>query len=183
MLSDIKPDGVPAVEADAVDMLLACHQRIRNFTGIALRLAEAEGAGAQEVSNAAEAVHRYYTVALPLHEEDENRSVYPRLRKALTPETDAFALDLMIEQHGPINEVVDRLVLLWSELRSNPALLPALRPRLRTNTARLVELWNEHLSLEEEIVFPLIRKSLAAAELEAIHREMKQRRGVAGDSQ
>ena len=44
MISEIKLNSAPAVERDAVDMLLACHQRIRNFTGIAARLAEAAGA-------------------------------------------------------------------------------------------------------------------------------------------
>src|SRR5512140_1897216 len=80
------------VEQDAVDMLLACHQRIRNFTGIALRLAEVEGAGAPEIANAAEAVHRYYAIALPLHEADENESVYPRLSRSLTVAQEQAAL-------------------------------------------------------------------------------------------
>ncbi len=178
MLSEIKSGSSPAVEADAVDMLLACHQRIRNFTGIAVRLAEVEGAGAEEISNAAEAVHRYYTVALPLHEADENESVYPRMRKALSQENDARALELMVEQHGPIDELVARLVPLWNQLRSTPDRLSALRPELREHAARLLELWHEHLSLEEQIVFPLVCKSLPAAELAEIHREMKRRRGV-----
>src|SRR6266567_4388999 len=62
MLNEIKLGNRPsAVERDAVDMLLACHQRIRNFTGIALRLADVDEAGTEEVANAAETVHRYYT--------------------------------------------------------------------------------------------------------------------------
>ncbi len=181
MLNEIKLGASPPVERDAVDMLLACHQRIRNFTGIALRLVEVEGAGPEEVANAAEAVHRYYTVALPLHEADENESVYPRMRKVLSQENDARALELMVEQHGPIDELVARLVPLWNELRASPAKLPVLQGELRVHAARLLELWKEHLSLEEEIVFPLIRKSLPAEDLAAVHREMKQRRGVAAD--
>jgi hemerythrin-like domain-containing protein len=181
MLNEIKLGAVPQVERDAVNMLLACHQRIRNFTGIAVRLADVEGAGGEEVSNAAQAVHRYYTVALPLHEADENDSVYPRLRVALSAGADARALELMVEQHGPIDELVARLVPLWSGLQIEPAKLPAVRSEVRDYANRLLSLWKEHLSLEEEIVFPLIRKSLTAPDLEAIHREMKQRRGVETD--
>ena len=33
--------------------------------------------------NAADAVHRYYSIALPLHEADENESVYQRLWRKL----------------------------------------------------------------------------------------------------
>ncbi len=181
MLSEIKLGAAPAVERDAVDMLLACHQRIRNFTAIAARLGEVEGAGPEEIANAAEAVHRYYTVALPLHEADENQSVYPRLRGVLSQENDAHALELMIEQHGPIDELVARLVPLWNQLRTAPTTLPELQADLRAYAARLLDLWKQHLSLEEEVVFPLIRKSLPNNDLAAIHREMKLRRGVNPD--
>jgi hemerythrin-like domain-containing protein len=181
MLNEIKLEQTPAVERNAVDMLLACHQRIRNFTGIALRLAGVGGVGPEEISIAAEAVHRYYTVALPLHEADENDSVYPRLRKALSAGNDARALELMVEQHGPIDETVARLVPLWSELKSNPATLASVQSKLQKDAGHLLELWKEHLSLEEEIVFPLLRKALPAVELEAIHREMKERRGVSSE--
>lgn len=176
-LGQIKLAGAPSAEQDAVDMLLACHQRIRSLTTIALRLADAEEATPAEVINAAESVHRYYTVALPLHEADENDSLYPRLRRALAGE-DFRAAELMVEQHGPIDATVAALVPLWAELRSCPERLPVLRPELRRNASRLQELWNEHLALEEEIVFPLIRSKLGADDLQAMHREMKQRRGI-----
>ncbi len=181
MLNEIKLGSAPAIERDAVDMLLACHQRIRNFTSIAVRLAEIEGAGAEEIANAAEAVHRYYTIALPLHEADENESVYPRLRVVLSRDDDAKALELMIEQHGPIDELVAKLVPLWNQLRTRPAMLARLQAELRDHAARLLQRWQEHLSLEEEIVFPLIRKSLSGNDLAAIRREMKLRRGVAAE--
>jgi iron-sulfur cluster repair protein YtfE (RIC family) len=177
MLSEIKLNAASGVEQDAIGMLLACHQRIRNFTGIALRLGDTDAAAPAEVANAAEAVHRYYTVALPLHEADENQSVYPRLRQVLTGD-DAHALELMVEQHGPIDEAVAHLVPLWNELRSHPEKLGALRLELGHHAARLQDLWREHLALEEEVVFPLIRSKLPATALSAIHREMKQRRGV-----
>jgi hemerythrin-like domain-containing protein len=159
-------------------MLLACHERIRSFTAIASRLAEVQDAAPAEVANAAAGVHRYYTVALPLHEADENESLYPRLRRVLQDGT-SRAAELMVEQHGPIDVTVAALVPLWDELQRCPEKLAQLRPELGRLAARLQELWREHLALEEEVVFPLIRRTLSAEDLEAIHREMKQRRGVA----
>src|SRR5512135_3248017 len=111
MINNIGFGTTEPTDPDPVDMLLACHSRIRNFTAIAHRLAEAKGAAAAEIANAAEAVHRYYTVALPLHEADENETVYPRLRAAMTaagapPE----AVEAMVEQHGPIDALVAELV-------------------------------------------------------------------------
>ena len=180
MITDIKiGTSAPAVEHDAVDMLLACHQRIRNFTGIAVRLAEGAGASTPEIANAAEAVHRYYSVALPLHEADENESVYPRLRQRLTDPAEAASLQAMVDQHGPIDAVVAELLPRWEGLRTAPERLPSFSEEIRWNAARLQDLWREHLALEEEIVFPLIRTRLTPDDLRAIHREMKQRRGIA----
>jgi iron-sulfur cluster repair protein YtfE (RIC family) len=171
--------SAPQVERDAVDMLVACHQRIRNFTGIAVRLADAHGAGEAEIANAAEAVHRYYAIALPLHEADENDSVYPRLRARLTDSGERTALQSMVDQHGPIDETVARLLPLWDDVRKHPDRLRLHAPELREHAHRLRQLWTEHLALEEEIVFPLIRQRLNADDLRDVHREMKQRRGVA----
>ncbi len=178
MITDIKISSAPAVERDAVDMLLACHQRIRNFTGIAVRLADAAGAVLPEIANAAEAVHRYYSIALPLHEADENDSVYPRLRANLSDSSERESLQAMVDQHGPIDEVVARLVPRWAEVKQHPEKLPSQAAELRADAARLQQLWREHLALEEEIVFPLIRSRLTADDLQAIHAEMKHRRGI-----
>ncbi len=178
MITDIKVTSAPALEQDAVDMLLACHNRIRHFTAIAVRLAEADRSAAAEIANAAEAVHRYYCVALPLHEADENESVYPRLRRNLTDVRERESLQAMVDQHGPIDEVVARLVPRWAEVKEHPEKLPSEAAELRSDAALLQELWHEHLALEEEIVFPLIRARLTPDDLKAIHAEMKQRRGI-----
>jgi hemerythrin-like domain-containing protein len=181
VITDIKLGPAPAVEQDAVDMLLACHQRIRNFTAIAVRLADAEGAAAPEIANAADSVHRYYSFALPLHEADENDSVYPRLRRHLIDTPERESLQAMVDQHGPIDQVVFRLLPLWAELKAHPEKLSSSAAKLRSSTAHLQELWREHLALEEEVVFTLIRTRLTGEDLKAIHAEMKQRRGIEAD--
>lgn len=178
MITDIKLGATPAVEQDAVGMLLACHQRIRNFTAIGVRLAEAEGASAPEIANAAEAVHRYYSIALPLHEADENNSVYPRLGRRLTDPHERGSLQSMVDQHRPLNEVIARLLPLWAELKTHPEKLSLYAAQLRADSAALQQLWDKHLALEEGIVFPLIRDRLTPEDLKAIHVEMKQRRGI-----
>lgn len=170
--------GSPEKEQDAVDLLLACHNRIRNFTAIAERIAAVgRQAAPAEVANAAEAVHRYYTVALPLHEADENETVYPRLRRAMQDAgAPAAAVETMVEQHGPIDALIAELVPMWQTLKSSPQDLPALAPAMSGKCARLQELWREHLALEEETVFPAIRRYLDAAALSEMGDEMRARR-------
>ena len=178
MLTEIKAGNAPSLEQNAVTMLLACHQRIRSFTEIAMRLTEVDSSRPEEIANAAAAVHRYYSIALPLHEADENESVYQRLWRKLDVAVERASLQAMVDQHGPIDEVVARLVPRWSEVAKDPEKLAAFADDLRRDSRTLHELWREHLALEEEIVFPLIHARLTATDVAEIHAEMKERRGI-----
>ncbi len=60
-----KPRTADADDPEA--MLLDCHARIRNFSALSVRLASPDVAAEGEIADAAARVHRYYTVALPLH--------------------------------------------------------------------------------------------------------------------
>jgi hemerythrin HHE cation binding domain-containing protein len=177
MLSNIQSARKPAAESDdPIDLLLGCHQRIRHFTAVALRMAESPDAPPAQISEAANSVLRYYQVALPLHEADENDSIHPRLRKALPPGELATANESMVKQHVDIDALIAELVPLWRALRDAPQDLPSLAPALRHKTARLERLWQLHLGLEEEQVVPAMRKYLREEELDAIRAEMVQRR-------
>ena len=85
-----------ADQEDAITLLLGCHDRIRHFTEVADRLNFNPQSPAADRQQAASTVLRYYEVALPLHEADENDSVYPRLQKALPPGELAAANQAMV---------------------------------------------------------------------------------------
>ena len=161
---------------DAVSLLLGCHDRIRHFTQVGMRLAESPQAPASDRIDAARAVLRYYTVALPLHEADENESVYPRLRRALPPGELAHANQQMVEQHAGINASVVELVPMWQQIERAPQSQDELGERLRLGTERLRTLWSVHLALEEDQVIPAMRKYLTEEDLTEIAREMQARR-------
>jgi iron-sulfur cluster repair protein YtfE (RIC family) len=163
-------------EETAVDALLGCHDRIRYFTELSQKLARAVGQPPADIAQVAEKVHRYFTVALPLHEADENISVDPRLRRAVPEERLAQASAEMVRQHKDIDEVVDQLVQMWETLKHQPEALESLAPALKDKSDRLRELFEGHLSLEEQTVFPAIREYMPQADLDAIRAEMKERR-------
>lgn len=176
MLKSIRtsPDTAQTEET-AVDLLLGCHQRIRHFTDVALRLAQNPDASAGDRTEAAKAVLRYFTVALPLHEADENDSVYPRLRTVLTQGALAEANEAMVDQHRGINSALTELIPHWRAIESHPELQAQL-PGLLALTERLQGLWEIHLKLEEEQVIPAMRQYLRQEVLDEIRREMRQRR-------
>lgn len=155
-----------------LDLLLGCHERIRHFTAVARRMAENPSAPPEQVSDAAEAVYRYFHVALPLHEADENISLDPRLHASGEA---VHASEEMVRQHTEINRVLRQLLPLWDALCREPEKLPGFTSRLLELITELEQLWEVHLRLEEETVFPAI-KNLPPGDVAAILYEMKERR-------
>jgi hemerythrin-like domain-containing protein len=158
-----------------VEALLDCHDRIRHFAEMARRLAEAHDAPPGEVAEAARQVHRYFSLALPLHAEDEEESVLPRLRgkdAALDAE-----LARMHEEHGRIEVLRERLVTLCADLKIAPGRLDLLRSDLEDCARRLELLFEQHLGQEERQIFPAITRLLSADEQRQIQNEIRARRG------
>lgn len=161
--------------SDAVGMLLDCHTRIRSFTTVALRLCHAMSPPDSEVAEAAAAVHRYFTIALPLHVEDEDLSLAPRLLAVATPDVidDIAALAV---QHRDIEERLDRLVPLWRVLSGAPWRRGRLGEILTRETERLDRMFEQHLQLEEERIFPAARVLLNLHDQAAVAKEIRERR-------
>jgi hypothetical protein len=177
MLNQIKLRPKASESQDVSELLLACHQKIRHFSGVAVRLAHGHGATEPEIAQAADSLHRYFSVALPLHEADENLSLHPRLGRAV-PEGELAgpAADAMLDQHLAIDELVERLIPLWVLLKSTPGRLPELSAEMCALAKRLSEIFDAHLKLEEETIFPATAKYLDNSEQAAIVREMQERR-------
>ena len=176
MLNQISPvtTSTPKTE-DAVDLLTGCHQRIRHFTGVAVKLAHAQGATSPEIAQAAGGVHRYYSVSLPLHEADEEDTLRPRLNQ-LADERVKHALVAMHDQHQAIDDLLERLLPLLVMVKSNPETLHAAGPEMCSITRALDEMFSAHLQMEEEAIFPAIRASLPEEAQQAMLREMQGRR-------
>jgi hemerythrin-like domain-containing protein len=179
MLTTIhNPRTQTARPENAVDLLLGCHDRIRHFTELALRMAEAHSAPANERAQVARAVLQYYTVALPLHEADEEESIYPRLRDALPSGVLAEANDAMLVQHLEIDSLIAELVPMWRQLEDDPSQQVEFYTELLTRTQKLQRVWTSHLQLEEERIVPAIREYITGKDLAAIQKEMRARRAM-----
>lgn len=163
-----------------VALLLGCHERIRYFTRMALRFAKFPDAAVQEVTSAAEALVRYFSIALPLHEADENESIFPRLHGAVPAGHIVFeSVEAMLSQHRAINELLQKMIPLWQTIQSQPVELPHLAAELTALANRLRLQFDAHLAMEEEIIFPAMEKLLPSTELEQIETEIYARRKAA----
>jgi iron-sulfur cluster repair protein YtfE (RIC family) len=175
MLHEITSSNSRTQPESAVDLLTGCHNRIRHFTAILRKLAHAEGSPLDEISSAADSAYHYFTVALPLHEADEEESVRPRLLKNATPEIRA-ALDAMTHQHEAIDDLIERLMPVLVLVSNTPAKLLDAHGELCKLSTTLAELFAGHLKLEEEVLFPALASSLSVQAQSALLVEMQTRR-------
>jgi hemerythrin-like domain-containing protein len=158
-----------------LDHLTACHRRIED------RLETFVRAGEQWTGNpagAVEAVHnaiRFMDSSGALHTEDEEQSVFPRLRDHI-PDEDAAYLARLEAEH----EEADRTFAALKELAASleKALVPEVLDRYRFAAARLRDLYARHIASEDEKLIALGRQALTPDDLAAISDEMKRRRGL-----
>jgi len=161
----------------ALEMLQGCHSRIRHFVQLSLTLADADGAPPKEIADAATALFRYFNDALPLHEADENQTLFPRLIEAL-PQGGLVseAAQTMVDQHGVIDELAAELLTLCASLSRQPERLPSLARRLNYVSQALAQIFATHLNLEETVIFPAAQELLTPAQMDQMSLEMHQRR-------
>jgi hemerythrin-like domain-containing protein len=172
---------VPVAPGDAVDLLVECHGRIRGFLALARRLGAPHAAEPVEIRDAARQVHRYFTLALPLHAKDEEESILPRLR-GRDPAVDA-ELTTMVREHQDHEQPMGTLVAACEELANDPGRRRELGPVAARAAEELERHFTDHLAREETVIFPAMRRLLDRATDSAIVAEIRRRRqATAGPS-
>lgn len=158
---------------DLVDLLGECHQRIRRFVALARQAGSRQDVPSDQIAQACHDVERYFTQALPLHVADEEESIDPRLR-GLSPTVDGI-LDVTARQHQQQKVGLNALVRATSMLRNRPHDAAA-RIELAVTALALETHFEEHLRLEESVIFPAIRELLSRETQTSIVNELRKRR-------
>jgi iron-sulfur cluster repair protein YtfE (RIC family) len=157
------------------ELLEGCHSRIRHFMQLSRTLAGNPNAQPAEIAEAAGAIYRYFHQSLALHEADENHTLVPRLRQAQhVPAAVREAAETMLEQHWIIDELVAEMLHFCDVIHRNPDLLPTL-VQFDHVTSALDQIFEAHMRMEETVIFPALAE-FPASELEAMRREMQERR-------
>lgn len=165
--------------SEPTGLLSDCHRRIEMFLGSLQQVAVLMDRPLEDDARAAfDASLRYFREAAPKHTADEEESLFPRLRKVTHPEVDAAikTLDPLEKEHQRADALHSEVDQLGRKRLSGTTLSSEDVRRFRESIAELASIYKEHIRIEDEVVFPLAGKLLAAADKAAIAEEMAQRR-------
>jgi hemerythrin-like domain-containing protein len=161
-----------------VDMWLACHERVQRFAALLSRLAEhlrTEGAN-EDAQITATSIRRYFNEAAPLHHEDEEVDLFPRLRERLDPARDRTVLDVLDQVEADHLEMAG----VWKKLDAQLARVSSGESvELGQPTIdRFATMYRHHIDAEERILLPALKRTLGKADWQTVGRAMAERRGL-----
>jgi hemerythrin-like domain-containing protein len=174
--------ALPGFESPAVgfeqpyDMLTACHERVLRSLDLLGRLVDhiiSKGHDTQTQSAAAD-VLRYFDLAAPLHHQDEEQHVFPRLLAQGNAAQRNTVLRLQVEHRRMEQDwaVLRTALLRWRE----PGCTETVETATHEATMRFATLYTDHLNTEDSLVFPAARALTPTDELAAMGIEMQARR-------
>lgn len=163
---------------DPIGMLKDCHRRIEQFLQILCLVVERAGGRAlnQEEATAVRSALHYFDVGGRRHTADEEESLFPRMRGEQKAAGAIRELDALEAQHREADQLhlsVERLYVSWME---GAPLSAGNQAQLRLAAERLKELYEEHIDVEESLVFPRAAQALDKDQIAAIGQEFRTRR-------
>ena len=161
-----------------LEMLSACHGRVERQCQTLLRLVPhlaANGAD-QAAREAAQNIMRYFDTSAKHHHADEEEDLFPALLQCAAPDELARLRELLAAlcaQHRELEQA-------WGELRWKlEGIWLGVNSELDADeVGRLAELYRSHIAREEEELLPLSARLLGDAQLDAVGRAMRLRRGI-----
>ncbi len=171
------PAGPPPSGFDEpLDILHACHDRVRRSLALLREIGERVATGRVDVGvhGAAADVLHYFDRAAPLHHEDEEQHIFPCVLAHTSDAAVRAAVMRLQEDHLTMEA-------LWVRLRVPLAALANGRDEAydasqRAAAARFCALYGRHAKCEDEVVFPLAAELLADDVRHAAAQEMVRRR-------
>lgn len=164
-----------------LELLSDCHRRIETFLR-ALLLVTGQARGGELDSRQREALEtalRYFREAAPRHTADEEESLFPRMRELPDAAVrEALArIDALEADHRAAEAEHARVESLGRQWLSTGALSPEDTARLEASLRKLHGIYERHIAVEDNDIFPLAGKSVPEEQLAEVGREMARRRG------
>ncbi len=169
---------------DPIGVLKACHGCIEQRLQMLERACEISQGNdlkkRQEATEALKPVVGYFTTGGVKHTEDEEISLFPRMRAYLKSGDEALAVMHALEsQHREAESFVNELKEVVARLTRQPWSFDLKDTEwLESITVKMGTHYRPHIKLEDESVFPKAADILSEEELAVIGKEMARRRNV-----
>lgn len=155
------------------DFLKACHRRIEQRLDALERAAAAIDTSREEALAAFESAFRFLDSSGALHTEDEEDSVFPRLRARMEPGERIYLAELE-HDHAEAGVIHRRLRELVERAAQGDADVAAIRGAVEGLTA----LYRRHIASEDSALAEYARRLLTPEDRGAIAAEMRARRSA-----
>jgi quercetin dioxygenase-like cupin family protein/hemerythrin-like domain-containing protein len=157
-----------------LELLLESHRRSEQFLKVVQLLAQQPGGNFLEKheQSALELALAFFAETRPLHQRDEEDSLFPRLQGSyLAPRLRKLENEhgLLDQLHGDMQSHMRR----WIE---KARLEPEDRRALEVTLAAIADLHKRHRAFEEQEVFPFAKQTFAAEDWDAMTQEFDARR-------
>ena len=166
---------------EPLELLSDCHRRVESFLRALILVAE-QARGGELIPQQREALEtalRYFREAAPKHTADEEESLFPRMRElgdGATHEAlakiQALEADHQVAKVG--HEAVEDLGKKWL---AGGRLSESETSQLLAHLRKLQSIYERHIAVEDNEIFPLAKEVLDAKTLSEVGREMAERRG------
>lgn len=164
----------PATIDSPIEHLMACHRRIEQRLETLINAATHFHDDPQAALTAIGNSFKFLETSGTTHTQDEEASLFPRLRPKLAPSEIAF-LDSLETEHVEADSIYAELKQLSLPLSGAPSADSI--HRYRACAEKLRSLYRDHIRAEDEILSAMAKRSLDSAEMDEISREMRARRG------
>jgi hemerythrin-like domain-containing protein len=164
-----------------LELLSDCHRRVETFLRVLILIAE-QARGGELNSRQREALEtalRYFREAAPKHTADEEESLFPRMREIGDGATrEALAKIQALEaDHEVAKAGHDTVEQLGQQWLASGRLSESETSRLVKALDDLQSIYERHIAVEDNEIFPLAKEVLDAKTLSDVGREMAERRG------
>jgi len=165
--------------SDPTGLLSDCHRRIEMFLRSLQRVGEIiDSPLTSETRSALESALRYFHEAAPKHTEDEEESLFPRLRQIHNPEIESAlaTLNALEDDHRRADALHAEVHVLGLKCLKKGHLPLHEAGRFRQAVSDLASIYGEHIRIEDTLVFPAAKGALSSSQKSSIANEMASRR-------
>ena len=164
-----------------LELLSDCHRRVESFLRALILVAEQAHGGElnPQQREALETALRYFREAAPKHTADEEESLFPRMRELNDAAArEALAKIQALEADHEVAKVShDAVEQLGQQWLADGRLSMDQTALLAEHLRKLHSIYERHIAIEDNEIFPLAKQVLDSKTLSDVGREMAERRG------